>query len=353
MLEVHFRRKQLLKTDERVKLLTNIITGIQMIKMYAWEKPFEALIEHIRNSENCIIRKLLHFQSLQRNGKMFMEKVCVFGILICYVLLRNKLESNIVFSISQYFFILQLIVSVFGLQAIHSIADILVGIKRIENFLLLQEKSAILDLKNERRENAVELININASWNSNDFHLKNFSCKIPHGSLCAIVGPTGAGKTTFLQILLGELKANSGELYIDGKISYASQKSWIFSSTVKQNIVFCEENIGARYEEVIKVCQLEEDFIQFPKKDNYLVGDRGSMLSGGQKARINLARAVYRDADIYIFDDPLSAVDPKVAKNLFNDCICQYLDGKTRILVTHQVQYLKKADKIIVLNNVL
>lgn len=107
-----------------------------------------------------------------------------------------------------------------------------------------------------------------------------------------------------------------------------------------------------RYEDVIKVCALERDLEQFPHGDSTLVGERGVSLSGGQRARINLARAVYADADIYLLDDPLSAVDTRVGKHLFQECIKKYLDGKTRILVTHQLQFLKEADVIIMMDEV-
>lgn len=107
-----------------------------------------------------------------------------------------------------------------------------------------------------------------------------------------------------------------------------------------------------RYNEIIKVCALEKDIQQFPYGDNSLVGERGVSLSGGQKARINLARAIYTEADIYLLDDPLSAVDTRVGKHLFEECIKKYLNNKTRVLVTHQLQFLKEADKIVVMDDV-
>lgn len=139
---------------------------------------------------------------------------------------------------------------------------------------------------------------------------------------------------------------------INGTISYASQEPWVFAATVRQNILFGAKYEKSRYQEVVRVCALVKDFEQFPNGDLSIVGDRGASLSGGQKARINLARAVYRDTDIYLLDDPLSAVDIHVSKQLYEDCICGYLRNKTRILVTHQVHYLKNADQIVILKNV-
>lgn len=141
-------------------------------------------------------------------------------------------------------------------------------------------------------------------------------------------------------------------MQINGIISYASQESWVFGATIRQNILFGAAFDKKRYSEVVEACALEKDFNQFPDGDSTIVGDRGASLSGGQKARINLARAVYRDVDIYLLDDPLSAVDIHVSKHLYDICINQYLENKTRILVTHQVHHLKNADHIIILNNV-
>ena len=142
-----------------------------------------------------------------------------------------------------------------------------------------------------------------------------------------------------------------GNINVQENISYASQEPWIFSANVKQNILFGQTMNQERYDRVIKVCQLERDFNLFPFGDRTIIGEKGVNLSGGQRARINLARAVYAEADVYLLDDPLSAVDSQVGKGIFNECIDEFLKGKTRILVTHQFQYLKNADHIIVLNN--
>lgn len=144
----------------------------------------------------------------------------------------------------------------------------------------------------------------------------------------------------------------SGTKIVSGSISYASQEPWVFGGSVRQNILFGSYFNKKRYNEVVRVCSLEKDFQQFPDGDLSLVGDRGASLSGGQKARINLARAVYREADIYLLDDPLSAVDIHVSKHLYEQCINGYLKNKARILVTHQVHHLKNADNIIILENV-
>lgn len=149
---------------------------------------------------------------------------------------------------------------------------------------------------------------------------------------------------------MGELPISTGRVSIGRSSSYVSQEPWLFSSSVRNNILFGQPYDQLRYNKVIQVCSLKTDFEQFPFGDRTIVGEKGVSISGGQRARISLARAVYRQADIYLFDDPLSAVDTQVGKQLFQECITTFLKGKTRILVTHQLQYLKTVDLIVVLN---
>nr|CAD7454354.1 unnamed protein product [Timema tahoe] len=158
-------------------------------------------------------------------------------------------------------------------------------------------------------------------------------------------------RTSLLQVLLGELPLSKGTCFLKGKLSYACQDSWVFGSTIRQNIVFGSPFDQKRYDEVVAVCALLPDIEQFPERDMTYIGERGITLSGGQKARINLARAIYKEADVYILDDPLSAVDTHVGEQLFEDCISSYLANKTRILVTHQLQYIKSSHNIILLKN--
>jgi len=137
-----------------------------------------------------------------------------------------------------------------------------------------------------------------------------------------------------------------------GKLAYSCQEPWIFSGSVRQNILFGKEYDELLYEGIISACALENDFMQLPQRDSTIVGERGITLSGGQKARVNLARALYQEADIYLLDDPLSAVDSRVSRHIFDKCIKKYLNGSLRILVTHQLQYLPQADHVIVMDKV-
>lgn len=153
-------------------------------------------------------------------------------------------------------------------------------------------------------------------------------------------------------MLLGELCITDGSLQIKGRIGYVPQQAWIFSGSVRQNIVFGQTFEADRYDNVIKVCCLEQDIDLLPEGDLTLIGEKGVTLSGGQKARVCLARAVYFKADIYILDDPLSAVDVRVGRKLFDECIDGLLRQCPRVLVTHQLQYLRNATEILYLEKV-
>lgn len=176
----------------------------------------------------------------------------------------------------------------------------------------------------------------------------NFACR--PGELVIVVGPVGSGKTTLLQAILGELRIREGSIQVNGRLSYATQESWIFGGTIRENILFDSEYDEEKYEEVIRVCALERDLTLFADGDRTQIGERGIALSGGQKARISLARALYFDADIYLLDDPLSAVDAHVSKHIFKNAISDYLKQKTVLLVTHQLSFIGFADRVMLIN---
>ena len=181
--------------------------------------------------------------------------------------------------------------------------------------------------------------------------LKNVSLKATSGQLVGVTGPVGSGKTSLLMSILEELPVSAGHNSCIGKMAYASQTPWVFSGTMRENILFGKTFVEHKYLEIIQACDLEADIACFPKGDLTEIGQRGAILSGGQRARVSLARAIYADADIYLLDDPLSAVDAKVGKHLFDRCIKEILDKRIRILVTHQLQFLKQTDYVIMLEN--
>ncbi|XP_017777905.1 PREDICTED: probable multidrug resistance-associated protein lethal(2)03659 [Nicrophorus vespilloides] len=353
-LQGKYRSQIATRTDHRVKLMSEITAGIQVIKMYAWEKPFEKVVQLARKLEIDVITKKSYILGFMTALMVFTERTSLYLMVVIYALTGNSLTSDLVFSNAQFFNTIQLYMAIFFPLAIATYSEAKVSIKRIEDFLLLAENPrhyVISEVSVEK--GCIKISKGKASWIPNPIidTLTNINLEIKPGTLCAVVGSVGAGKSSLLQLLLKELPLSSGKLDIAGNVSYASQEPWLFVSSVKNNILFGQPFTKTKYKEIVKVCALETDFQQFPYGDKTLVGERGVSLSGGQRARINLARAVYRDADIYLFDDPLSAVDTHVGKHLFEECIVKYLENKTRLLVTHQLQFLKKADQIIIINN--
>jgi ATP-binding cassette subfamily C (CFTR/MRP) protein 4 len=241
-------------------------------------------------------------------------------------------------------------VSLYLPDAVSEILQANVSIKRFETFFELEEFQNQIVVKNEI---GLRIVNATANWSETSMQntLSNINFEIKPSQVVAIIGPIGSGKSSLLQLCLNELPLINGSVEIGGRISYANQEPWLFGGTIRQNILFGQPMDTDKYKEVIRVCALEEDIAQFPYGDNTIVGERGVLLSGGQKARINLARAVYKEADIYLLDDPLSAVDASVGKQIFNQCISNYLKDKCTILVTHQVQYLTAVDKIYLMSN--
>ncbi|XP_044267576.1 ATP-binding cassette sub-family C member 4-like [Tribolium madens] len=354
-----YRKKTAQKTDERVRLMDEIISGVQVIKMYAWEIPFAKLIRIARKAELRIVMKSSYVRGLYMTFNLFTTRAALFCTLLCLALTNDDITASRVFVFMSYYNILAQTMSSMFVRGISEVAEALVAIKRLQSFMTNEEfvKVKHLEDRNDNKINSdktrLALRNVCTKWNvsSSDNTLSNINISINQGKLLAVIGPVGSGKSSLLQTILGELEVTSGDLHINGSISYASQDPWVFAATVRQNITFGLEFNKKRYNEVVHACALEKDFKQFPDGDLTIVGDRGASLSGGQKARINLARAVYRDADIYLLDDPLSAVDIHVSKHLYDQCINGYLANKMRILVTHQVHHLKNADEIIILNN--
>ncbi|XP_033343952.1 multidrug resistance-associated protein 4-like isoform X1 [Bombus vosnesenskii] len=347
------RLKIAVRTDERVRLMSEIIGGIQVIKMYTWEQPFEKLVSFVRSQEIDVLTVASYLRGFTLATFVFTERTTLYFTIMAYVLLGNTISADKVFSMAQYFNILQLTMAILYPMAVSAAAEAHVSIKRLENFLLLKENNNIIQSQQTNGDGSIMMKNITASWTENTIAntLHDINVQIEPGKLYAIVGSVGAGKSSFLQLILKELQQSHGEIKVNGIVSYASQEAWLFSGTVRNNILFGQSYDKEKYNDVVRACTLIKDFQQFNYGDRTLVGDRGAALSGGQRARINLARAVYRNADIYLLDDPLSAVDTHVGKQLFNECIKNYLRNKTRILVTHQVQYLKDCDYIILLNN--
>ena len=198
---------------------------------------------------------------------------------------------------------------------------------------------------------SVTLHNVHCAWNSSKVYpvLKSVSLSIKGGDLVFITGHVGCGKSSLLYAILKELPPSSGRVSCNGGIAYVGQQPWVFSGTVRYNILFGQTFDSVRYNMVLESCDLLEDIQRFPDGDMTGIGEHGVMLSGGQRARVALARALYTNADIYLLDDPLSAVDPKVGRYIFEKCILGALGDKTRLMVTHTLQLLEGADRVVLM----
>ncbi|XP_057563261.1 ATP-binding cassette sub-family C member 4-like [Hippopotamus amphibius kiboko] len=340
-------------TDNRIRTLSEVITGIRMIKMYAWEKSFADLITGWRRKEISKILKISYLRGLSLASFFSVSKVMVFATFITNYLLDIVITASQVFVVVTLYEAVRLTGTLYFPMAVEKVSEAVVRIQRIKTFLLLDEISHCNPEVPSDGKTIVRVQDFTAFWNkaSNTPTLQGLSFTVRPGELLAVIGPVGAGKSSLLSAVLGELPPSQGLVSVHGRIAYVSQQPWVFSGTVRSNILFGKKYEEDRYEEVIKACALEEDFQILKDGDLTVIGDGGTMLSGGQKARVSLARAVYQDADIYLLDDPLSAVDAEVSRHLFEQCICQALKEKITILVTHQLQFLKDASQILILKD--
>jgi len=350
------RLQTALRTDQRVRMMNEIISGIQVIKMYTWEKPFGRLIERLRRSEMSSIRKVNYIRGTLLSFEITLGRIAIFVSLLGFVLMGGELTAERAFSVTAFYNILRRTVTKFFPSGMSQFAEMLVTLRRIKAFMMRDETgvpelevghiNALFKVKP-----LVELQSFRARWNQDHVEpvLDNINISLKPPQLVAVIGPVGSGKSSLIQAILGELPGESGKLKVEGKISYASQEPWLFNASVRDNILFGLPMDKQRYRKVVKKCALERDF-ELLQGDRTFVGERGASLSGGQRARISLARAVYRQADTYLLDDPLSAVDTHVGRHLFEVCMRGFLRNKLVILVTHQLQFLEHADLIVIMD---
>ncbi|KAI3512555.1 hypothetical protein L1887_19871 [Cichorium endivia] len=241
-------------------------------------------------------------------------------------------------------------------DALSALIQVKVSFDRINSFLVddeLKDSTMERDQELEYSDDGIRIQNGNFTWDPESPipTLRNVNLEVKHGQKVAVCGSVGAGKSSMLYAILGEISKTSGTVGVFGSIAYVSQTSWIQSGTIQDNILFGKPMERSRYEKAIKACALDKDIEAFNHGDLTEIGQRGLNMSGGQKQRIQLARAVYNDADIYLLDDPFSAVDAHTAATLFNDCVMTCLKKKTVILVTHQVEFLSSVDNILVMQD--
>ncbi|PFX19388.1 Multidrug resistance-associated protein 4 [Stylophora pistillata] len=322
---MYFRRQASSYIDERVKLMNEAISGMRVIKLYTWEDSITQWISKIRKAELSWFRKLAFVRGSFLSFFFSSSVLVTFITFMTYVLTGHTLTAQKVFTCLSLFNSVRIVMTLFFPIAITLMNEGRVSIERIQRLLLLDELNShglvTSNLRPKLEDCGIEAENVCASWNKNLAKptLSNLNFEVSQGELLAVIGAVGSGKSSLLMSILGELPLTDGRITVRGKIGYASQQAWIYNSSLQQNIIFGSEYNESRYSEVIKACALQKDIDLLADGDMTLVGERGVSLSGGQRARVNLARAVYADADVYIMDDPLSAVDADVGRHLFDN----------------------------------
>uniref|UniRef100_A0A158PA92 ABC-type glutathione-S-conjugate transporter n=1 Tax=Angiostrongylus cantonensis TaxID=6313 RepID=A0A158PA92_ANGCA len=324
--------------DERTKMINELLNGIKVVKLYAWEIPMEEHINDIRRREIKLLKK----SYIVRNIMDSFNTACPFLVALfsfgTYVLSSSSHELT-----PQIAFV--------SLTLFNQLRSPMVMITLLIN-QLVQVIIVIFNIASTSLpRNLTQQL---STWNdTGPATLKDIDLNVVSGSLIAVVGKVGAGKSSLLSALLGEMEKLRGKITIHGKLAYISQLPWIQNMTVRDNILFGKPFDRRKYNEVLSACALKPDLKILPYGDKTEIGEKGVNLSGGQKARLSLARAVYQDCDVYLLDDPLSAVDAHVGRHIFEKVLGPdgLLREKTRILVTHRLSYLKSADEIVVLQD--
>ncbi|XP_073525725.1 uncharacterized protein [Phyllobates terribilis] len=354
-LQAKYQRKFMEKQDKMVKFISTSLSTMKVLKLYAWDMHFKKVVEDARKEEY----KWLKSVQIQKgyNSMVFwsapvLVPMATFGA--CYFLKIDLTIENVFMFLASVRLVqepIKLMSDVVG-----AFIDAKVALSRIMRFLDAPElKNARMQSERDHHGlemNAVSIKVQGISWDDccEKPNLKNIDMVCSVGDKVAICGEVGAGKSTLLATIIGEVPYVDGQVKVNGKIAYVSQTPWIQSQTIQENILFGSLMDSDRYHDTLDKCCLTKDLEMLPFGDLTLIGERGVNLSGGQKQRVQLARALYQNADIYLLDDPFSAVDAHTATSLFNGYVMEALAGKTVFLVTHQVDFLHAFNSILLMS---
>ena len=399
--------------DKRMKITTETFNNIKILKLYSWEDEFKNKINISRENELKNLEKRFKLSNLNNSIQWTGPVITSLLSIGLYKHFKGNFRIEEILTALTLFNKLQHPLRIFP-DIIINVYSTIVSMRRIENYLNqdeINEDNLIINdhecidnnirikitdgnfswgipALNENEDNQIKISSIKAikknikknenyqklnnTSNSTEDEiieernkeenkiinplipiLKNINLEIKNGEFICLIGDVGSGKSSLLQSILNNLipLSNNSKIYLNGSIAYISQIPFISNSTVKNNILFFNEYNEEKYNKIIEISCLKPDLEILEGGDLTEIGEKGVNLSGGQKARINIARALYSDRDIYIFDDPISSLDSHVGLNIMKDCILDYLKGKTRIMATHSLQYLSYADKIIYMNN--
>uniref|UniRef100_A0A8C7K491 Canalicular multispecific organic anion transporter 2-like n=1 Tax=Oncorhynchus kisutch TaxID=8019 RepID=A0A8C7K491_ONCKI len=353
-----YQVEQMHYKDARIKLMNEILNGIKVLKLYAWENSFKEKVLEIRQKELNVLRKTAYLGALSTmawTSAPFLVALMTFAVYVT-VDKNNILDAEKAFVSLSLFNILRFPLNMLP-QVISSVVQASVSLKRIQDFLsheeLDPESTVAFSISNNGGGVfSVTVVNGKFTWAKQDPPaLHNINLMVPQSSLLAVVGHVGCGKSSLVSALLGEMEKLEGQISIRGSVAYVPQQAWIQNATLRDNILFGKAYNEQKYRSCLEACALTPDLEVLPGGDLTEIGEKGINLSGGQRQRVSLARALYNEADVYLLDDPLSAVDSHVAKHIFDHVIGPEgaLQGKTRILVTHGISFLPQVDNIMVM----
>ncbi|KAK8584710.1 hypothetical protein V6N13_138661 [Hibiscus sabdariffa] len=358
--------KMMKQKDERIRRTGEILAHIRTLKMYSWEILFSSWLMDTRSLEvkHLATRKYLDAWCVffwATTPTLF--SLFTFGL---FTLMGHQLDAAMVFTCLALFNNLISPLNSFP-WVINGLIDAFISIRRLSRFLCCSEQKLEVEQKVKFQKNfsnekydlvsndmAVVMHDASCTWSSSNedqnLVLNHVTLSLPKGLLVAVVGEVGSGKSSLLNSILGETRLVLGSIYSNGSVAYAPQVPWILSGTVRDNILFGKNLDSQRYADTLQACALDVDISFMAGRDLAYIGEKGTNLSGGQRARLALARAIYQDSDVYLLDDILSAVDAHVAKWIFQKAILGPLvEHKTCILCTHNVQAISSADMIVVM----
>lgn len=349
------QKKQMKTKDSRTRLMTEILNNMKSIKLYAWTQAFMGKLNQVRNNEELVtLRKIgatQAFANFTWSTTPFLVSCSTFTVFV--LTQKTPLSTDIVFPALTLFNLLTFPLAVLPM-VITAIIEASVAVGRLTEFFTAEELQAdAVIIKPAVEEDHAEVISIkdaSFTWNKDEDRqaLVDINFVARKAELTCVVGRVGSSKSSLLQCILGDLWKLKGEVVVRGRTAYVAQSPWVMNASVKENIVFGHRWDPAFYEKTCNACALTEDFASLPDGDETEVGERGISLSGGQKARLTLARAVYARSDIYLLDDCLSAVDQHVGRHLINEVFGPkgLLSGKTRVLATNSIPVLMESNYI-------
>ncbi|XP_041372529.1 multidrug resistance-associated protein 1-like [Gigantopelta aegis] len=346
--------EQMKLKDSRIKLMSEVLNGMKVLKLYAWELSFQDKVLHIRNQELGVLLKTAYLSAFGTFTWTCAPFLVTLATFTTYVLTSETgyLDAQRAFVALSLFNILRFPINILPM-IVSYVVQANVSIGRIGKFLRQPDLDFDTVIHETYSENAISVKNGTFTWDKTmpEPTLKNINIEIQDEKLYAVVGQVGSGKSSLISAILGEMENIEGKVIVKSSVAYVAQQAWIQNATVRDNILFGMNYDAEKYDRIIEACALKPDLDILPAGDLTEIGEKGINLSGGQKQRVSLARAIYSDAEIFLLDDPLSAVDSHVGKHIFNHVVGSkgLLKNKTRILVTHGVHWLPMVEKIIVM----